>query len=89
MEEPGNRAPTVHPAVVGSRCKKCGALLSGDTLYIIVKQMGKTSPKQDSVCLECLGLLLLTSDKVIEALAEKLLKAMGTEEPPGIIPGAF
>ena len=85
------RSPIVHPATVGSRCKRCGGgLVAGDVLhYVIVRQSGKTGPMQDSVCLECLGLLLLTSDKVVEALAEKLLKVLDKEEPPEKAPEGF
>ena len=82
MALPADRPPTVHPAVIGSRCKKCGGPLVSGRLYVIVKQSGKTGTKQDSVCLVCIGQLLLTSDEFVEALAERLLQVMDKAQPP-------
>lgn len=82
MALPADRPPTVHPAVIGSRCKKCGGPLVGGRLYVIVKQGSKTGTKQDSVCLGCIGQLLLSSDEFVEALAERLLEAMDKAQPP-------
>lgn len=81
MSQQAHRSQAPFPLTVGGRCKRCGGALAGDILYVIVKQAGNTSVKQDHVCLECLGELLLTSDKVVESLAARLLEVLEKRSP--------
>ena len=77
------KPPELHPSVMGFKCKRCGRPLQANAMYIVVKQSGRSAIKQDDVCLECLGLLLLTSPTVVKALVDILLIETKKVESPG------